>query len=160
MKKVMVKLLAELLKNSKKSDREIAKTMKVSQPTVTRTRNRLVKDGFIQEFTVIPDLPKLGFEILAISSFTAPRNKEMAEKAVKVTMSNPNVIFAARCEGHSMDGVVISIHKDYTDYSNFLSCIMAKGGDDLRDYETLLISLKGLIVKPFSSKYIAELLEK
>jgi len=53
-KKLMRKLLSELLKDSKRSDRELAKALGVSQPTVTRNRSRLVKDGVIREFTVIP----------------------------------------------------------------------------------------------------------
>jgi len=39
------KLLRELLKNSKQSDRELAKTLKVSQPTITRLRHKLEKSG-------------------------------------------------------------------------------------------------------------------
>ncbi|NIO38282.1 winged helix-turn-helix transcriptional regulator, partial [Candidatus Bathyarchaeota archaeon] len=45
-------LLRELLKNSKRSDRELAKILGVSQPTVTRTRNRLEKNGMIQDYTI------------------------------------------------------------------------------------------------------------
>ena len=42
MKKRMMSLLLELLKDSKRSDRELAKVLGVSQPTVTRMRQRLV----------------------------------------------------------------------------------------------------------------------
>jgi len=38
----MLRLLLELLKDSKRSDRELAKVLGVSQPTVSRTRSRLV----------------------------------------------------------------------------------------------------------------------
>jgi len=67
MKKRMMRLLLELLKDSKRSDREIAKVVGVSQPTITRMRQRLVREGAIKEFTVIPDFVKLGYEIMAIS---------------------------------------------------------------------------------------------
>lgn len=50
MKKVELKVLSELMKNSKISDRELAKTIGVSQPTVTRARTRLEKNGYIQEY--------------------------------------------------------------------------------------------------------------
>ena len=45
MKDRMMKVLLELLKDSKRSDRELAKVLGVSQPTVSRTRWRLVKEG-------------------------------------------------------------------------------------------------------------------
>ena len=59
MKKRSMNLLLELLKDSKRSDREIAKVLGVSQPTVSRMRGRLVKEGMIKEFTVIPDLVRM-----------------------------------------------------------------------------------------------------
>ena len=45
MKKRMMSLLLELLKDSKRSDRELAKILGVSQPTITRLRHKLEKNG-------------------------------------------------------------------------------------------------------------------
>jgi DNA-binding Lrp family transcriptional regulator len=61
LKKVELKVLSGLIKNSKISDRELAKTIGVSQPTVTRARTRLEKNGYIQEYTAIPNFAKLGY---------------------------------------------------------------------------------------------------
>lgn len=44
MKKVELKLLSELMKNARRSDRDLAKVSGTSQPIVTRARNRLEKD--------------------------------------------------------------------------------------------------------------------
>ncbi len=160
MNEVMINLLSELLKDSKRSDRELAKILSVSQATVTRMRYRLVRDGFIQQFTVIPNLSKMGFEILAISSFQSKDSKDITEKTVRSMMRKPNVLFAARAEGMGKNAVVISVHKNYTDYSNFLGEIRAEGAGITENYDSLLVSLRGLIVKPFSLKYLAENLWK
>jgi DNA-binding Lrp family transcriptional regulator len=48
--KVTVKLLPEMLKNSRRSDRDLAKVLGVSQPTVTRTKQRLKKE-YIRTYT-------------------------------------------------------------------------------------------------------------
>jgi DNA-binding Lrp family transcriptional regulator len=40
-KEAEVNLIVELMKNSKKSDRELARAIGVSQPTITRLRGRL-----------------------------------------------------------------------------------------------------------------------
>lgn len=160
MKITMNRLLAELLKDSKKSDREIAKILGVSQPTVSRMRNKLAKDGLIQDYTIIPDFAKLGFEILAVSCFKSREKKELTEKAVKVTMSKPNIVLAAACEGMGMNGMVVSLHKNYSDYSNFIRELRNEGGNDLESSSTFLVALSGLVVKPFSLKYLAELVEK
>jgi len=52
MKKRMRSLLLELLKDSKRSDRELARVLGVSQPTVSRMRSRLVKEGMIRSSSV------------------------------------------------------------------------------------------------------------
>jgi DNA-binding Lrp family transcriptional regulator len=43
MKETALKLIAELMKNSRRSDRELAKAVGVSQPTVTRTIKKLAR---------------------------------------------------------------------------------------------------------------------
>jgi len=159
MKKRMMSLLLEYLKDSKRSDRELAKVVGVSQPTVTRMRQRLVKEGMIKEFTIIPDFVKMGYEIMAISSFKSKTGKEVEERAIKVTMAKPNIIFASSGHGMGKNAVIISLHKNYTDFSKFLRDLRLEGGDDLQDYDTLLISLKEKAVKSLSLKYLAELEE-
>ena len=156
MKKKMRKVLLELLKDSKKSDREIAKDLGVSQPTVSRMRSRLVKEGVIKEFTVIPDFEKMGYELMAITSCKSKYSEDLEERAVKWAMSRPNVLFAANVTGARKNGVVISVHKNYSDYSRFINDIRLEGGNDVQDWDTLLITLKGFIPKPFSLKYLAE----
>jgi len=156
MNKKIMTLLFELMKNSKRSDRELAKVLGVSQATVSRMRNKLVKDRVIDEFTVIPNFIKIGYELLAITCFKSKITKELTEKARKVTMSRPNIVLAARCEGMGKNAIVLSLHRNYTEYSNFLAELVEEGGDDVESYDTLIVSLGGLIVKPFSLKYLAE----
>ena len=158
MKKRMISLLLEYLKGSKRSDRELAKVLGVSQPTVSRMRSRLVKEGIIREFTVIPDFVKMGYEIMAIScakvSFRV--TKELGDKLKKWVEKYPNVIFVSEAQGMGKNRVMISLHTNYTDYSNFMTENLQKWGDYLEEYDSMLISLKGRIVKPFSLKYLGE----
>jgi DNA-binding Lrp family transcriptional regulator len=42
---IELKILSELMKNARISDRELAKKIGVSQPTVSRIRSRLEKEG-------------------------------------------------------------------------------------------------------------------
>ena len=65
MKDIELKLISELVKNSRRSDRELAKAIGISQPTVSRMRVRLEKEGLI-DYSAVPNLAKLGFEIIAV----------------------------------------------------------------------------------------------
>ncbi len=159
MKKRMMNLLLELLKDSKRSDRELAKVLDVPQPTVSRMRSRLVKEGVIKEFTVIPDFVKLGYEIMAITCVKIKEKMmmEMEKKAEEYMKTQPNIIFAGGgAQGMGKNGLMISLHESYSDFSNFLTNHMIYWGDNVEDHFSILVSLKERIVKPLSLKYLAE----
>ena len=154
----MMKLLLELLKDSKRSDKKISKVLRVSQPTISRMRQRLTEEGIIQEFTVIPDFVKIGFQIMAISSFKLKVAKDI-EGLTKLMMTRPNVIFASLGDGIGKNGIIISFHKSYPEFSNFVSNLRTEGNDIIDDIDSMLIILENQIVKPLSLKYLAELEE-
>ena len=74
MKDFELRLIAELMKNSRRSDRELATALRVSQPTVSRTIKKLEKEGYIKEYTMIPDFKKLGYEMIGITSLKVEEN--------------------------------------------------------------------------------------
>jgi DNA-binding Lrp family transcriptional regulator len=159
MKKRMMNLLLELLKDSKRSDRELAKVLDVSQPTVSRMRSRLVKEGVIKEFTVIPDFTKMGYEIMAITCVKINEKMimEIEKKAEEYMKTQPNIIFAGGgAQGMGKNGLMISLHDSYSDFSNFLTNHMIYWGDNIDDHFSILVSLRERIVKPLSLKYLAE----
>jgi DNA-binding Lrp family transcriptional regulator len=160
-KEIEKRLLRELLKDSKRSDRELSKILGVSQPTVTRIRSRLVKDGVIKEFTIMPDFVKMGYEIMAISCVKMKATiMEVSKKALEWMEKYPKIIFAAGAEGMGKNGVMISLHKNYTEYSDFVAENLRYWGEELQAQDTMLISLKGLIAKPLSLSYLAKQVEK
>jgi DNA-binding Lrp family transcriptional regulator len=153
MKKRMLKLLFELMKNAKRSDREIAKIIGVSQPTITRMRQRLEKTAIV-DYTVIPDWTELGFEIMAMT-FVKAKGAESADKAKKWAAKNPNVVFTAGGEGMGMDYAIISFHKNYSGYSNFIEKLKTEWAESLQALQSFLMTTgEERMVKPFSLKYL------
>ena len=154
MKKRMLKLLFELMKNAKRSDREIAKIIGVSQPTITRMRQRLEKTAIV-DYTVIPDWTELGFEIMAMTLVKAKGTAAVSQKAKKWAMNNPNVVFAAGGEGMGMDYSIISFHKNYSDFSSFIDTLKAEWAENLQDTQSFLMTTgEERTVKPLSLKYL------
>ena len=119
LKKRTLKLLFELIKNSKRSDREIAKIIGVSQPTITRMRQKLEKRSII-EYTVIPNWQELGFEMLGFTFIQTSNLPEFTKKAGEWADKTPNVVFAGWGKGMGMDCVMISLHNNYTNFSEFI----------------------------------------
>jgi len=162
----LIKLLYELIKNSKRSDRDLAKTLRVSQPTITRTRKRLEKMGYIQEYTVIPNMTKLGFEIAAFTFLnilrydakTGEKNSETAEKAHNWMKMNPRILFAAGGDGiNGKNCMMVSLHRNFTDYTEFVSDFRTRWAANIKDIDGFLVSLRGMMPKVFSFKYVEEI---
>jgi len=154
MKKRMLKLLFELMKNAKRSDREIAKIIGVSQPTITRMRQRLEKTAIV-DYTVIPDWTELGFEIMAMTFVKAKGLPETTEKAKKWAMNNPNVVFAAGGEGMGMDYSIMSFHNNYSDFSSFIDNLKTEWAENLQGLQSFLMTTgEERTVKPLSLKYL------
>ena len=80
------KILAELLKNSNRSNREIAKAIGVSAATVINHIQRLESAGVITDYTVMLDFERLGFELTVIMEVTVSRGKliETQEEIAKL----------------------------------------------------------------------------
>ena len=148
-KQKMIDLLYELMKDSKRSDRELAKVVGVSQPTITRMRKTLEKQEYIREYTVMPALEKLGFEILALNFIKANMVQEIKEWISR----NPKILFAGF--GQGLDGntlLLVSVHKNFTDLSQFTSEIEKLFGSNISFFKSFLSSLNVDVVKRFSFK--------
>lgn len=156
MKPISLKLVSELLKNSRKSDREIAKKLRISQPTVSRMRNALEKEGVIQEYSIVPDFVKLGYEIVAISCVRAKIRTDYMERAKKWVVKHPNIVLMAKAEGAGKNAVMVSLHRNYTEFSRFVAETQVDWQDDIETYDTMLISLQGAVVRAFSLRTLAD----
>ncbi|UCB61253.1 MAG: Lrp/AsnC family transcriptional regulator [Candidatus Bathyarchaeota archaeon] len=164
MKDVEWRLIAELVKNSRRSDRELAKAIGVSLATVTRMRKRLETEGYIQEYTMIPDFSKLGYQImvLTIAKARTTLSLEKQEKAKKLLLAAPQVLFVASAEGMSGNGIMLSLHKNFSDYRNFMRSLQISTGGFMEKVDTMLVSLdKAAVVKSLSiTNIIAEEIEQ
>lgn len=159
MKKRVLDVFKELIKNSKKSDRDIAKKLNISQPTVTRIRQKLEKIGYIQEYTIIPNFPKLGFEIVAFIFFNANRclGKKVKTEAHKWIENNPSVLFSASGDGiRGKNCAMLTLHKNFTEYTKFLNDFKSRW-KDVGTVETFLVPLEAPTPKNISFKNVMDL---
>ncbi len=163
LKSIDYKILFALMRNSKISDRQLAKEIGVSQPTVTRRRARLERE-VIDSYTLVPKWTEMGYEILAITLIrshpsTGLREKVKAslEKGVKWMMKQPNVLLCSGCRGMNRSGVMISVHKNYSDFDVFMSEHRRELGDLFSEIDTVIVNLGGReIIKPFGLKYLSD----
>jgi DNA-binding Lrp family transcriptional regulator len=145
LKDTELRIISELMKNSHRSDRELAKALGVSQPTVTRHIQKLWKEGVIKEYTIVPDFAKLGYTLLAVTfvklkADLSPEATENARKEAKEYLreQSPDIFMLERGIGQNFDGVLLSLHRNYSDYLDLKQ--------RLRNFEFLNISEIGRFI--------------
>jgi len=164
LKEAELKLVVELMKNSRRSDRELAKATGLSQPTVSRLRMKLEKGGYIKEYTMIPDFEKLGYEILAITFVKLSKNLEPeqiddARRLAKEDLEKTPfaVVMLERGLGLKYDGVIVAFYEDYVAYSKHMDVLKQYSFLETSEIESFLISLKDTVrYRPLTFKSLAE----
>jgi DNA-binding Lrp family transcriptional regulator len=153
------------MKNSRRSDRELAHAIGVSQPTITRTRRKLEEEGYIKEYTTIPDFEKLGYEILALTFVKLKRGLsieeiEKARKSAQESFKKDTpfkTIMMERGTGLGYQGVLISFHQNYSAYLELKNYLRQFTFLKLDEIESFLISLKDEVrYRPLTFKALAE----
>jgi DNA-binding Lrp family transcriptional regulator len=152
------------MKNSRRSDRELSRALGISQPTVSRMIRKLEKEGAIKEYTMIPDLQKLGVEIVAFTFGVWSTEKikdysesERIEKAKKFISAHPNVVFASSGMGLGMGRTIITVHKNYSDYDAFMKQIENEWAGLLTRLDSFIISVRtAAITMPFSLRHLMD----
>jgi DNA-binding Lrp family transcriptional regulator len=168
LKDVELRLISELMKNSRRSDRELAGVVGVSQPTVSRMIKRLAKDRILTDYTALPDFGKLGIEILAFTFGVWSPEKikdysedERVEKAKKFITKHPSVIFASSGLGLGMGRMIVTAHKNYADYVAFMREARNEWAGLLLRLESFIISLEtDSVIAPWSFKNVMEYIRK
>lgn len=159
LKSIDYKLLFELMRDSHRSDRQLAKTLGVSQPTITRRRS-LLEDNYLQGYTVIPKFSDIGFEIFALtflrSKVKSQKGKAKEESIKKLKdwfLKFPEVIGVSEGLGMGWDAVCLSLHKDFTGYTDLRREIESELSDLVMDCDSFIVNLKIYTVfKPFHLK--------
>jgi DNA-binding transcriptional ArsR family regulator len=142
----------------------LAKAIGASQPTVSRLIKKFEEEGYVQEYTMIPNFRKLGYEILALSfvkfsRMYSPEEVQTTKKAAsRLFNEGPSEIFMIeRGKGIGCQGVFISFHRNYSAYVEFEEWIRKTISSDISDIQTFLVNLNDHVrYRPMSFFTIAK----
>ena len=148
MKDVELRLIAELMKNSRRSDRELAKAVGVSQPTVSRLISKLEKKGVIREYTMIPDFAELGYTIMGATSLQVeePLIKEKFEEVrkgtIKIERAAPHAaLLAVNAVGGKKNRLFITFYQNYSEYTDAMRLARSLPLVNVDSIESFLVNL-------------------
>jgi DNA-binding Lrp family transcriptional regulator len=148
LKDIELKILTELMKNSRRSDRALAKAVGVSQPTVSRTIGKLQKEGYIKEFTIIPDFKKIGFAVMSImvskvkEEVTPDAFEDVRRKVRSDEKENPHALLLAYTGmGLNGDRATILLTQDYSEYAHFMQHAKRHPLVDVEQMQSFVVDL-------------------
>jgi len=133
------KLLGELLKDSKRSYRELAKAIGVSAATVINHVQRLESAGVITDYAVRLDHERLGYELTVITEITVSKGKllETEEEIAKI----PNACAVYDVTGLT-DAMVVAKFKSRSDLSEFTKKLLAMPYIERTNTHVVLTTMK------------------
>ena len=116
------KLLRELLTNSKRSYRELARAIGVSAATVINHVQRMESGGVIKDYSVSLDHERLGYELTVVTEIIVSKGKllETDEEIAKI----PNVCAVYDITGET-DAMVVAKFKSRSNLSEFTKKLLA-----------------------------------
>lgn len=133
------KVLRELLRDSKRSFRELARSLGVSTATVISRVQRLESSGVITNYTVQMDHEKLGYELTVITEITVSKGKllEVEEEISKI----PNVCAVYDVTGLT-DAMVIAKFKNRRSLSDFTKKLLSMPYVERTNTHVVLTTIK------------------
>lgn len=116
------RLLRELLIDSKRSYRELARKIGVSTATVINRIQRLESSGVIRGYTITIDHERIGFELTVVTEITVSKGRliEVEEEVSKL----PNVCAVYDVTGLT-DAMVVAKFRSRKDLSKFTKGLLA-----------------------------------
>jgi DNA-binding Lrp family transcriptional regulator len=136
-------VFVHLLANARMPDKHIAKILGITQPTVTRIRQKLEKNGYINGYRPVVDFQKMGIGIIVITLFRISdfsKTEEIKRKVVPELRKTPEIVLVAEGEGMGKTSVIISVHKDFREFEELAIDIRQKYGKYMDDIEQFIFS--------------------
>ena len=116
------KLLKELLIDSKRSFRELAKSIGVSAATVINHVQRLESGGVIKDYSVRLDHERLGYELTVVTEIIVSKGKLLETDAEIAKISNVCAVYDITGQ---TDAMVVAKFTSRSDLSDFTKKLLA-----------------------------------
>ena len=133
------RLLRELLKDSKRSYRELARSIGVSAATVINHVQRLESAGVIRNYTAQLDHERLGYELTVITEITVSKGKLLETEEEIAKISNACAVYDIT---GLTDAMVVAKFKSRKDLSDFTKKLLAMPYVERTNTHVVLTTMK------------------
>lgn len=138
LKKTDLYILSSLVENSRKSNREIAKQIKISKETVGNRINYLIENEYIKSFSLKVNYEKLGFNEYNLFVKFKKITDEIITELILFLDENPNVTWIGKCFG-KYDLKIALIFKNISEINIIINQISSKFGKNIELIDSIYI---------------------
>ena len=143
LKKREKEVFINLLANARMPDKHIAKLLETTQPTVTRVRQKLERNGYIKGYRPVVDLQKVGMNFVGITLFRISdfsKTEEIKRIVVPELRKMPEIVLVAEGEGMGKTSLIVSLHKDFREFEEMMILIRKRFGKHMENIEQFIFS--------------------
>ncbi|MEM3112863.1 MAG: Lrp/AsnC family transcriptional regulator [Candidatus Pacearchaeota archaeon] len=133
------RILNTLIKDSRKSYRELAKESKVSVATISNKLKEFKNNGILKAYTTLVDYDLLGYEVHVIINIRVSQGQEVV--VGKKLFNSPNVTAIYDLTGE-FDIMVIARFKNRRELDNYLKTVQAYEFVERTQTQLILSSVK------------------
>jgi DNA-binding Lrp family transcriptional regulator len=134
-----IKILSNLLRDSRLSNRQIASKVGVSVGTVIAKIKKMENEGIIKGYSAILDYEKLGYELTVITELTVSKGKLL--KVEREIAKMPNVCAVYDVTGLT-DAMVIGKFRNREELSDFTKSLLAMRYIERTNTHVILSTIK------------------
>jgi len=138
LKKTDLSILSSLIENSRKSNRDIAKEVKISKETVAIRINHLIENGYIKSFSLKIDYETLGFNEFNLFIKFKKITNEIVNDLIFFLEKNENVTWIGKCFG-KYDLKIALIFKNMIDINSLINLISSRFGKNIELIDSIYI---------------------
>jgi DNA-binding Lrp family transcriptional regulator len=158
-----LRLVSELMRNCRRSDKTLAEILGTSTIAVNRMIKKLEKNRYIRGYSAVPNFPKIGFSILAITfaKLKQPITPEKLKKGrqdAKVMLSKESApaIIGMSGIGCEADPVLVTFHENYGGHLHYLRFLQSQSLVKVDGVKSFVVDLKDESqFLPLSFEYLA-----
>lgn len=165
-KRENLQVLFALMSLGGKSDRAISKVLGVNNTTLSRRRRILEKEGYINEYTAIPDFHKIGLDIIVFTfaSTTEPITQIQTKTFGELMRNRHDVLCVLEDQGFgTTNWVIISAHTNHDEYDEMSKELFSQVSTSIRPHmelTSLIFRTNKKHPKMFSLRDVETILKK
>lgn len=147
------KIIDLLLKNSRMTDKKIAKDLGITSQAVGKLRRKLEKSGILKSYNISVDLERIGIEAFALIHARLTQAGWDYKGGIGVQekiASNPNIVGVYRVPEGQITHIILCAFRNLKELDRYIHILQSQYSDYLEIISTYVFSNSSIVKESYS----------